>query len=121
MLLLLFSYRSQLGDSQECGTGEGDVAVIHWLAVMYLLTAQLFSAGSPARAWMKDEEEYLTASRVISLLCKWVLYTNVNVKSIHYSGGVMEQCDMRVINLAAVVLYGSSDISSMHPLHYRHL
>lgn len=54
-------------------------------------------------------------------MCKWVLYTNVNVKSIHYSGGVMELCDARVINLAAVALYGSSDISSMHPLHYQHL
>lgn len=88
---------------------------------MCSLTARLFSAGSPAWAWLRDEEESLSASRVISLLCKWVLYTNVDVKSIHYSGGVMERCDARAINLAAVVLYGSSDISSKHPLHYQHL
>lgn len=33
---------------------EGDGAVIHWSALMYLLTVQLFSTGSPARAWMRD-------------------------------------------------------------------
>lgn len=70
---------------------------------------------------MRDKEEPIPASRVISPWCKWVLYTNVNVKSIHYSAGVMGQRDARVINLAAVALYGSADTSNVHPLHYQHL